>query len=41
MPKRRTTPRPRTSTYYPSQQHATPSVFGDDHGRVGFPRTRG
>ena len=41
MPKRHKAPRPPLSTYYPSQQHAAPSVFGDDHGRLGFPRPRG
>jgi hypothetical protein len=35
MPRRHKAPRPRTSTYYPSQQLAAPSVFGDDRGDLG------
>ena len=38
MPRRTKAPRPSPSTYYPSQQHAAPSVFGNDRGRIGFPR---
>lgn len=38
MPKRHKAPRPPVSTYYPSQQHAAPSMFGNDRARVGLPR---
>jgi hypothetical protein len=38
MPKRHKAQRPPLSTYYPSQQHSVPSMFGNDRGRLGFPR---
>ena len=41
MPKRLKAPRPPRSTYYPSQQHAAPSAFGDDRRSPGYPRTSG
>lgn len=39
MPKRHKAPRPPLSTYYPSQQHSAPSVFGNDRNNLGYPRT--
>ena len=39
MPRRLKAQRPSPSTYYPSQQNSAPSAFGDDRGRIGFPRT--
>jgi hypothetical protein len=41
MPKRQQAPRPPLSTYYPSQQHAAPSVFGNDRSSAGYPRSGG
>lgn len=41
MPRRRKALRPRPSTYYPSQEHSGPSAFGNDRGRIGFPRSLG
>lgn len=41
MPRRHKALRPRQSTYYPSQQLAAPSVFGNDRGRISPPSPRG
>jgi hypothetical protein len=38
MPRRRKDPRPPRSTYYPSQQQAPRSTFGDDRPRFDLPR---
>lgn len=41
MPKRRKTPRPPRTTFYPSQQATTSSVFGNDRASYGWPSARG
>lgn len=38
MPRNHRPPKPRSSPYYPSQQHSGQSTFGDDRARLGPPR---
>jgi hypothetical protein len=40
MPRRHKALRPHQSTYYPSQQLAAPSVFGNDRSDLGYSRDR-